>query len=231
MTSRKRIEDSERWRAFGRIEAGQSIHRCCSFLRRSSFCNFTFMETIPNHTDSFRRPVGGRPRVTTPRGRLIYYYCSQEESQSDLHTCGICGYSVHWLWCKQGTRNQPQNITEHHEFRGGTIMVWAGILLGYRTDLHLFKQGSATVVRYRDGVLESILRLYNAAVGPIFVLMDDNAHPHRADIVDDYLESEGIARTEWTAYSPDLNPIENLWDVLGRALSLRFQPPATLIVL
>ncbi|GFT05606.1 transposable element Tcb1 transposase [Trichonephila clavipes] len=41
------------------------------------------------------------------------------------------------IWRKQGTRNQPQNITEHHAFRGGSIMVWAGISLGYRTDLHI----------------------------------------------------------------------------------------------
>ncbi|GFS49993.1 transposable element Tcb2 transposase [Trichonephila clavipes] len=61
--------------------------------------------------------------------------------------------------------------------------------------------------------------------------MDYNARPLRADIVDDYLESEGIARMAWPAYSPDLNPIENLWDALGRAVSSRFPPPATLIEL
>ncbi|GFX29523.1 transposable element Tcb1 transposase [Trichonephila clavipes] len=61
--------------------------------------------------------------------------------------------------------------------------------------------------------------------------MDDNARPHRADIVDDYLESEGIARMAWPAYSPDLNPIENLWDALDRAVSSRFPPPTTLIEL
>ena len=110
-------------------------------------------------------------------------------------------------------------------------MVWAGISLGYRTDLHIFKLGSVTAVRYRDEVLEPIVRLYAAAVGPTFVLMDDNARPHRADIVDDYLESEGIARMAWPAYSPDLNPIENLWDALGRAVSSRFPPRATLIEL
>ncbi|GFX06178.1 transposable element Tcb2 transposase [Trichonephila clavipes] len=58
--------------------------------------------------------------------------------------------------------------------------------------------------------------------------MDDN---HRTDIVDDYLESEGIARMAWPAYSPDLNPIENLSDALVRAISSRFPPPATLIEL
>ncbi|GFW95484.1 transposable element Tcb1 transposase [Trichonephila clavipes] len=75
-------------------------------------------------------------------------------------------------------------------------MVWEGISLGYRTNLHIFKRGSVTAVRYRDEVLEPTVRLYDAAVGPTFVLMDDNARPHRADIVDDYLESEGIALAE-----------------------------------
>ena len=86
-----------------------------------------------------------------------------------------------------------------------------------------------TAVRYRDEVLEPIVRLYAAAVGPTFVLMDDNAHPHRAAIVDDYLESEGVARRACPAYSPELNPIENPWDALDRAVSARFPPPAILI--
>ncbi|GFU15934.1 transposable element Tcb1 transposase [Trichonephila clavipes] len=111
------------------------------------------------------------------------------------------------------------------------IMVWAGISLGYRTDLHIVKRGSVTAVRYRDEVLEPIVRWYAAAVGPTFVLMDNNARPHRADIVDDYLESERIARMALSAYSPDLNLIENLWNTLGRVVTSRFSPPATLFEL
>ncbi|GFV50077.1 transposable element Tcb1 transposase [Trichonephila clavipes] len=123
------------------------------------------------------------------------------------------------IWRKQGTRNQPQNITEHHAFRCGSIMVWAGISLGYRTDLHIFKRSSVTDVRYRDEVLEPIVRLYAAAFGPTFVLMDDNTRPHRANTVDDYLKSEGIARMACTAYSPTLIPLK-IFGMLSAVLCL-----------
>ena len=71
-------------------------------------------------------------------------------------------------------------------------MVWTEISLGYRTSIQILKRSSVTIVRYREEVLEPIARLYVAAVGPTFVLMDDNARPHRA-AKDDYLESEGTA--------------------------------------
>ncbi|GFW31847.1 DDE_3 domain-containing protein [Trichonephila clavipes] len=54
-----------------------------------------------------------------------------------------------------------------------------------------------------------------------FMFMDDNACPHRANIVDERLQSEYITRMDWPAYSPDLNPIEHVWDMLGRRTAAR----------
>jgi transposase len=42
----------------------------------------------------------------------------------------------------------------------------------------------------------------------------DNSPVHRAQIVRDGFFEESVATTEWPAYSPDLNLIENVWSAL-----------------
>ncbi|GFV01702.1 transposable element Tcb2 transposase [Trichonephila clavipes] len=47
----------------------------------------------------------------------------------------------------------------------------------------------------------------------------------RLHVVAIVLDSEGIQRLVWPARSPDLNPIENVWDALGRQVAGRNYPP------
>ncbi|GFY20970.1 transposable element Tcb1 transposase [Trichonephila clavipes] len=61
--------------------------------------------------------------------------------------------------------------------------------------------------------------------------MDDNVHPHRANIVDECLQSEGITRMDWPAYSRVLNPIGHVWDMLGQRIAARQPPPTCLLEL
>ncbi|GFW69370.1 transposable element Tc3 transposase [Trichonephila clavipes] len=65
-------------------------------------------------------------------------------------------------------------------------------------------------------------------MGAEFLFMDDNARPHRANIVDECLQSEDVTRMDWPVYSRDLNPIEHVWDMLGQRIAVRQPPPTCL---
>ena len=52
-----------------------------------------------------------------------------------------------------------------------------------------------------------------------FILVDYNARPHRANVVDTFLDDHDIHHMDWPAKSADLNPIKNVWGSLKRRIS------------
>ncbi|GFX74130.1 HTH_Tnp_Tc3_2 domain-containing protein [Trichonephila clavipes] len=188
MTSRKRKEDSERWRAVGRTEAGQSVTDVALLFGDHHSLISRLWKQLQTTQTVVRRPVGGRPRVTIPAedryiaivakrnrraistrvtsmvtasiGKAISVATVRQRSyinglyarvprvcvplsvQSRGERLQWCREHGNWtvsdwgnatftdestfaleldeervkIWRKQGTRNQPQNITQHHAF-------------------------------------------------------------------------------------------------------------------
>ena len=52
--------------------------------------------------------------------------------------------------------------------------------------------------------------------GKNVTFMHDNAHPHLAAITRQFLETNNVNVLDWPANSPQLIPIEQVWDELGR---------------
>jgi transposase len=53
-------------------------------------------------------------------------------------------------------------------------------------------------------------------------LLQDNSPVHTSDEVQDWLADNEIPRFDFPRYSPDLNPMENLWAYLKRELDHDF---------
>ncbi|UYV64831.1 hypothetical protein LAZ67_3002104, partial [Cordylochernes scorpioides] len=118
------------------------------------------------------------------------------------------------VWRRRGERSNPVAIVERPTVRQRGIMVWGAIAYDSRSPL-LRIQGTMTAQRYVDDVLRPVTLPYLQGV-PNALYKQDNARPHTARISQQALQD--VQMLPWPPYSPDLSPIEHVWDIIGRRL-------------
>ena len=100
------------------------------------------------------------------------------------------------VWRSPNERLAPACVAEHDRFGGGSVMVRVGISSQGKSDIHIIENGTLKAVRYVNEILDFHVRTYAGAVGPDFILMEDNARVHRAHIKNRYLENETIVHMD-----------------------------------
>ncbi|GFY06348.1 transposable element Tcb2 transposase [Trichonephila clavipes] len=206
---RRHLDPFTRGRIIGKLEEGRSVtsqkKQAGEIARHTTqatgrpISRFTVARRLHGGGLFARRPVRCVPLTPAHRrrrslccrehrnwrdnewGRVLFTDESRFSLSSDSHRILI--------WREPGSRNHPSNIIERDRYGGRGVLVWGGIMLGSRTDLHIFNAGSVNGTRYCNEILLPYVRLFRGAMGLQFLFMDDNAPCHRTVAAEQLLES------------------------------------------
>ena len=113
---------------------------------------------------------------------------------------------------RTGRRFRPQSTQGIRTYKR-SMMFWRAIRSDGRK---MLIKCPATFNSY--GYLE-ILKQYDWHLNiPDLVFQQDNAPVHKSKVVRNFLAQKQWEVLDWPAYSPDLNPIENIWAIFKKSL-------------
>ncbi|GFV48903.1 transposable element Tcb2 transposase [Trichonephila clavipes] len=200
------------WRQVSRFTVARRLYKGGLFTRRFERC-LPFKIDLRRH----RLQQWCQKLDSCQWSRVLFTDESRFSTRSDSQRVLI--------WREIGTRFYTSNIKERHHYGGSGVLVWGGIMLNGRTELHLFDKWSVIGDRYCEEVLLHHVRLFRGTIDPDFIFKDDNARPHRTLAVEELLEIEDITQIDWSAYSPDLYPFEHVRDALWRRIAAGLHHP------
>ncbi|GFW89283.1 transposable element Tcb1 transposase [Trichonephila clavipes] len=147
----------------------------------------------------------GLPQVTTPNEDWYLAVTARKNRRTTSSTCHVAlfiyrfslqsDYRRTLVRTASGTRYHQENTIERHRYGGAGGLVWVGMILGSKTDLHV-QSVTMTGHIYRDVNVKQHERLFRGAMDAEFLFMVDNTGPNHANNVDECLQSKDFTRMD-----------------------------------
>ncbi|MCL4150923.1 UNVERIFIED_CONTAM: hypothetical protein GTU68_041550 [Idotea baltica] len=121
------------------------------------------------------------------------------------------------VWRRVGQRYDPRNVTHRLQAGGGSVHLWGAIWTGGRSDVVVLR-AAVNQITYVDTLRQFI---QSDDLPDNYIFQQDNAPAHSAAAVSRFLNQAGVRCLPWPSRSPDLNPIEHVWDYMSRKINGR----------
>ena len=134
--------------------------------------------------------------------------------ESKFNLFGSDGKVVVWRSPKE--KFGPECTIPTVKHGGGNVKCW-GCFSSSGVGSLIFIEGNMTDESYREILENNLLKsLEKLDMSHDWIFQHNNDSKHRAAIVANWLNRNGVERLHWPSFSPDLNPIEYLWDEVER---------------
>ncbi|GFX01894.1 transposable element Tcb2 transposase [Trichonephila clavipes] len=225
---RRHLDAFTRGRIMGKLEEGRSVTSVAPEFGIAHILLSRLWRQFQTTGTAIRSFSSGRPRGTTPADDR-YIVLQARRNRRRLHGGGL--FARRPVRCVPLTpahrRRRSLWCREHRNWRDNE---WGRVLITNESRFSLSSDSHRILIWTERGSRNhpsNILERVRGAMGLQFLFMDDNAPCHRTVAAEQLLESEDIERMDGPARSLDLNPIEHVWDFLGRRFAARTLPPVT----